>query len=80
MGRWEYTVLTTDRTGRSDAPFAVRWINGQELQNWQANLELAVLNGYGQAGWELVTIIGGGFNFNYYLKRHIPDAPAAPAG
>jgi len=80
MNGWEYIVLTTDRTGRSDAPFAVRWVNGQEMANWKANLELAVLNGYGRIGWELITIVGAAFNFNYYLKRPVglAAAPAAP--
>jgi hypothetical protein len=81
MNGWEYIVLTTDRTGRSDAPFAVRWVNGQEMANWKANLELAVLNGYGRIGWELTTIVGTGFNFKYYMKSPVglASAPAAPA-
>ena len=85
MNGWEYIVLTTDRTGRSDAPFAVRWVNGQEMANWKATLELAVLNGYGRIGWELTTIVSTstGSNYSYYLKRSValaaaPAAPGAP--
>ena len=33
------------------------------MANWKANLELAVLNGYGRIGWELTAIVGTGHNF-----------------
>ncbi len=67
--KWEYLSVTLSYTGRQvegQAEFLPRWVNGQELENWQHIPHYTTfLNQLGEEGWELVAISGS----NLFFKR-----------
>jgi hypothetical protein len=60
--KWEYLSVTLSPTGRQaegQAQFLPRWINGQELENWQQSSHyIEFMNQLGELGWELTASSG----------------------
>lgn len=62
MNHWEYLVVRIDLAG-GDRPL-VRWVNGQEVENWKQSPPIwDRLNEYGAEGWELI-------GFELFGTRH----------
>ena len=62
MQRWEYLVVRIDLAG--DERPIVRWINGNEVENWKQGAPIwDRLNQFGSEGWELI-------GFELFGTRH----------
>ena len=65
--KWEYLSVTLSYTGREtegQAEFLPRWVNGQEMENWQRIPHYTVfMNQLGDVGWELIGTAGNTFFF-----------------
>jgi hypothetical protein len=71
MYQWEYLVAIAEAISQAQA--RVRWINAQELQNWQQGPPLAeFLNQQGAQGWELVSAQLASPGAQFIFKRPKP--------
>jgi hypothetical protein len=71
MHQWEYLVAIAEAVSQTQA--RVRWINAEELRNWQEGPSLyEFLSQHGAQGWELVIAQLSSPGVQFIFKRPKP--------